>query len=388
MLQSDESIYRHDKPIYAVLRAGISRGNGEAMTGDAEHRRATIHDVARAAGVSAATVSKVLRGVSSVKADNVQRVRAAVRRLGYRMDPLASGLRNEQRRIIGAVVPDLESPFFGALVSALESAAEDAGFTTIIASSRESEAREADLVARMHDWRVAGTILAPVRSERGAGARHLRRFDMRAVLVDRVSADDRFDTVAADNHAASAGVADLLLGQGHRHILLHGATRISKAVRTRLDGFSARAARLDGAVRVDTLLSDEGLEDQRRAIRAYFDGARGSACATAVFSLSQHSTLLVLAELRRRSLRVPDDIALIGFDDAAWMQTTWPSITAVAQPVQAIARRATALLLARIGATATGYPVQHLEPCELRVRQSGGAPQDAVAPESWRRTAD
>lgn len=358
------------------------------MPGDAADRRATIHDVARAAGVSAATVSKVLRGVASVKPDNAERVRVAVAQLGYRVDPLASGLRNEQRRIIGAVVPDLESPFFGALVTELEGAAEDAGYTTIIASSRESEPREADLVARMNDWRVAGTILAPVRSERGAGARHLRQCNMQAVLVDRVSADDRFDTVAADNHAASAGVADLLIDLGHRHVLLHGATRISKAVRTRLDGFTRRARMRDDAVRIDTLLSDDGLAEQRRAIRAYFDAADGSARATAVFSLSQHSTLLVLAELRRRSLRVPDDIALIGFDDADWMQTTWPSITAVAQPVRAIARRAVGLLLARIDGTAPGYPVQLLEPCELRARQSGGASRDTVAAGSWRRTAD
>jgi len=358
------------------------------MPGDADQKRATIHDVARAAGVSAATVSKVLRGISSVKADNAQRVRAAVAQLGYRMDPLASGLRNEQRRIIGAVVPDLESPFFGALVTELESAAEHAGYTTIIASSRESEPREADLVARMNDWRVAGTILAPVRSERGQGAQQLRHLNMQAVLVDRVSADDRFDTVAADNHAASASVADMLTGLGHRHILLHGATRISKAVRTRLDGFTQRARACDDRVRIDTLLSDDGLEEQRRAISAYFDASDPAARATAVFSLSQHSTLLVLAELRRRSLRVPDDIALIGFDDAEWMQTTWPSITAVAQPVQAIAQRAMGLLLARVEGTAAAYPVQQLEPCELRIRQSGGARQDAVAPTPWRRAVD
>ena len=87
------------------------------MPGDDKQRRATIHDVARAAGVSAATVSKVLRGVRSVREDNADRVREAVAALDYRMDPVASGLRGEQRRIIGAVVPDLESAFFGKLVT-------------------------------------------------------------------------------------------------------------------------------------------------------------------------------------------------------------------------------------------------------------------------------
>lgn len=345
------------------------------MRGEDRPRRATIHDVARAAGVSAATVSKVLRGVGSVRSDNAARVREAVRDLGYRMDPLAAGLRHEQRRIIGAVVPDLESPFFGALVTGLERAAEDAGYAMIVASSRESEKREAELVARMDDWRVAGTVLVPVRSERGQGAKALERHEMQAVLVDRVSADRRFDTVAADHHKASADVAEFLVGAGHRHVLLQGATRISKAVRTRVAGFTERARALDPSIRIDTLLSGEG-DNPARDLRAYFDAHRGADRPSAVFALSQHSTLLVLSELRRRGVALPDEIALVGFDDADWMASTWPAITAVAQPVAAIAERAMRVLLARIEEGQTGFPVQHLEPCTLMVRQSAGPEQE------------
>jgi len=343
------------------------------MAHEYRQRRATIHDVAREAGVSAATVSKVLRGVSSVKADNARRVHDAVTSLGYRMDPLASGLRNEQRRILGAVVPDLESPFFGALVTGLERVAEEAGYAMIVASSRESEAREADLVARMNDWRVAGTVLVPVRSERGKGPERLRDLGMEAVLVDRASADARFDTVAADNHRASADVASFLVGAGHRHILLHGATRISKAVRTRIEGFTKCVEAIDLDVRVETLLSDGEAEAQRRDVADYLEARPDGARPTAIFSLSQHSTLLVLSELRRRSIAIPADIALVGFDDADWMQTTWPSITAVAQPVAAIAERAVASLLDRIEGEKMGFPVQHLEPCTMIVRESAGA---------------
>lgn len=342
------------------------------MSGNDRQRRATIHDVARVAGVSAATVSKVLRGVSTVKRENARRVHDAVKALDYRMDPLASGLRNEHRRIIGAVTPDLESPFFGALVTGLEKAVEEAGYAMIIASSRESETREAELVARMGDWRVAGTILMPVRSERGLGAERLRELDMKAVLVDRVSADRRFDTVTADNYTASASVANMLLGAGHSRILLHGATRISKSVRMRLQGFSERARTLDSKARIDTLLSEDDPEAQRDAVFRYFEKLDPAERPSAVFCLSQHSTLLVLSELRRRGVRVPADIALIGFDDADWMQTTWPSISAVAQPVASIAKHAVAALLARIEGENTGFPVQHLEPCTLITRQSTG----------------
>lgn len=351
-------------------------GDGDGGSERASLRRATIHDVARRAGVSAATVSKVLRGSKTVRAENAEAVRRAVGELGYRADPLAAGLRHEQRRIIGAVTPDLESGFFGALITGLERLAEEAGYHLIVSSSRESEAREADIVARMNDWRVAGVILAPVRSERGPGAQMLRALGMTAVLVDRVSVDDRFDTVTADNFAASAAVADHLLGQGHRHILLHGATRISRAVRTRLEGFTERAKVISPAARIDTVLSDLERDAQRQAVRDYFDAQGATDRPGAVFSLSQHSTLIVLSELRRRGVGVPEEIALVGFDDAEWMQTTWPSITAVAQPVEAIAARAMAALLARIEGRAVGLPIQYLEPCTLRIRQSGGREQE------------
>jgi len=199
---------------------------------------------------------------------------------------------------------------------------------------------------------------------------------MQAVLVDRVSADDAFDTVAADNHAASAAVADFLAGLGHRHILLHGATKVSKAIRTRLAGFAGRARALDPDVRIDELVSDEPLNVQRTAIRDYFATHANGDRPTAVFSMSQYSTLLVLSEIRRMGLRVPEDVALVGFDDADWMQTTWPSITAVAQPVTAIAERALAALLARVEGESTGFPVQHLEPCTMLVRQSAGQTEE------------
>lgn len=335
-----------------------------------KQRRATIHDVARAAGVSAATVSKVLRGVASVKPANAQRIRKAIEMLDYRKDPLASGLRNDQRWIIGAVVPDLESPFFGALIASLEQAAERAGYTMIVASSRECEAREADLVARMNDWRVAGTVLMPVRSERGLGADKLREYGMRAVLVDRVSADDAFDTVAADNYRASAEVADFLIGAGHRHVLLHGAVRASKSVRIRVEGFTDRARALCSATRLDHLVSDGDLASQRKAIRDYFETCGKDGLPSAVFSLSQHSTLISLSELRRRGIRVPEDAVLVGFDDAEWMQITWPTITAVAQPVASIAERAVAALLGRVEGKNTGFPAQYLERCTMIVRAS------------------
>src|SRR3954453_8613656 len=111
----------------------------------AKQRRPSIHDVASHAGVSAATVSKVMQGVTTVRPENAQRVVDAIQLLGYRVDPLASDLRRAKRRIIGAIVPEFESEFFGSMVTQLERLAEQRGYALIAASSRESEARERDI---------------------------------------------------------------------------------------------------------------------------------------------------------------------------------------------------------------------------------------------------
>lgn len=327
--------------------------------------RASIHDVARHAGVSAATVSKVLRGVKTVKASNAEKVHSAVKDLGYRMDPLASGLRRRTRQIIGVVVPELESEFFGRLTSRIEILAENAGYSLAIASSHESEARERNLVTRMHDWRVAGTLLAPVRSERGEGAMVMKELGMTGVLVDRVMANDFFDTVTADNERASARVARTLIEAGHRHVLVFGLNEVSKNVRTRVSAFKAEAGAACPEMVVDVLLAEGSMQDLRQSLSDYM--LKHS--PTAVFSLAQKGTLTVLSEFRRRGILCPQDISLIGFDDAEWMQATYPSVSAVVQPVARIAEQAFARLLARINGQG-GPAVSLLEHCDFQERES------------------
>lgn len=342
-----------------------------------KNQRASIHDVARLAGVSAATVSKVLRGVKTVKAGNVEKIQQAVKELNYRLDPLASDLRRSERRIIGLVVPDLENEFFGKLTSTLEILAENAGYTLIITSSQESEVREKHLIERLCDWRVAGTLLAPVRSERGEGAMAMKQNAMVGVLVDRVTANQHFDTVTSDNALASAKVAQSLINAGHRHILLLGLSEVSKNVRTRISAFKEEVASTSLNIRVDVLLADGSLEDLKNSVSEYLDKQK----PTAVFSLFQKGTLAVLAEFRRRNIRCPEKISLVGFDDAEWMQATYPAVSAVVQPIKQIAEQAFIRLLLRIEGN-DDVVIGQLEHCDYQQRESvmhvGPVPVDEV----------
>jgi LacI family transcriptional regulator len=336
----------------------------------ADQRRPSIHDVASRAGVSAATVSKVMQGVATVKPENVQRVVSAVELLGYRLDPLASDLRRAKRRIIGAIVPEFESEFFGSMITQLERLAEQRGYALVAASSRESEARERDILSRMHDWRVAGVVLSPVRNEHGPAAAFMKASGMTGVLVDRVLADGSFDTVSADSAAASAEVARQLISRGHRHFLVIGLGEQAATVRARLDGFRCKARELAPSARIDVILSESDVEPLRASLRDYF--AKGVR-PTAVYSLFLKGTLVALSEFRRRGWHCPNDISLVGFDDAEWMQVTWPAIAAVVQPVRQIAIQAMDVLFRRIDGE-EGPPRARLEPCKVLMRESVGSP--------------
>jgi len=328
-------------------------------------KRASIHDVARAAGVSAATVSKVLRGISTVKSANVDKVRSAVDALGYRMDPLAAGLRQSRRRILGLIVPDLESEFFGRIAARVELLAEQADYSLSIASSHEAEEREERLVERMHVLKVAGTLLAPVRSERGAGAQRMKALGMTGALVDRVMSDDVYDTVGVDNAGASAQVAQLLAEKQHRHVLLIGLNEVSRNVRARASAFTLEAKNIAPNMRVDTLMIDERMDSSRGVLANYLDHHQ----PTAVFSLFQKGTLLALSEFRRRGIQCPQHVSLVGFDDAEWMRVTYPSVTAVVQPIDRLADLAFTRLLDRVEGQ-SGASVSQLEPCALSLRES------------------
>lgn len=342
--------------------------------------RASIHDVARAAGVSAATVSKVLRGNVSVRDANAKAVQRAVADLGYRMDPLAAGLRSERRRILGLIVPDLRAEFFAEIVVRVELLAEAAGYSLTIATSHEDEAREAKLVRRMRDWRVAGTLLAPVRSARGDGAQALEAAGMTVVLVDRVQPHPLFDTVSADNAAASTAIARRLAAAGHAHVALFALSNVSRTIRTRIEAFVVEADKL--GLTVDVLAGEADRAEARARLAAYLDDAR----PTAIFALFPTGTLEVLSELRRRGLRAPADIALVGFDDVGWMEVAFPSISAVVQPVARIAETAFARVMARIDGE-DGPARTILAPCSIIARQSCALPE-AAETSPTRSTAD
>ena len=339
--------------------------------------RASLRDVARTAGVSVASASNVINR-RRTRDDPIGRaVMEAVERLGYRANAIAANLRRTNSRFVGVVLPDFENPFFGALLAALERQAEATGYRLTAASSREDPAIEAREVAELLGWRVAGLLVAPTVQSRGhdpdAGG-------VPVVVVDRVSGRAGADEVAADNTIAAREVTDRLVTIGHRSLLVAHSDPALLNVAERLRGVRASvdAARGRGiGVEVTLLECGSSLATADRAFAAHF---AATPVPGAIFALNNLATLAAYGAVRRRGLTPGHDLALVSFDDSAWMAHMHPAVAAVVQPVEEIAQAAWTRLIARIEGDAGGTASPLRIACRIEERETFVPPRAARKP--------
>ena len=328
----------------------------------------SINDVARLAGVSAATVSNVLTGRKRVSAGLSEKVAAAVKALDYRADPLASMLRSGEARIVAVIVPDLDNAFFTSIVSAVEAEVGRDAYEVIVASSHDDEATELAKLRAMLAWRPAGLVVVPC-SDAFAGRALIEASRTPYVIADRVTDPLDADTVRLDNEAAGRLAALHLIECGHERILIAASSLRLANIRQRCKG-AAEALASRGLPAPEIVELGFDLEKGAETLSQWFDR---HPAPTAIQALTNFNTLTALTTLAERGLRLPQDISLVGFDDYAWMRARATPLTAVAQPVREMGR----ILWERLGARIRGdaSAAQHmLLPCELRVRDSSAAP--------------
>ena len=327
-----------------------------------------IEEVARAAGVSASTVSRVVNDPQLVRADTRERVEEAIRRLGYRPSRVARRLRVRGGRsaLIGLVIPDLQNPFFADLARGVEDAASKEGFTVLIGNTDEDAGREQRYLEVMGAESVDGVILPPS-GRRSPGAEELIRGGTPVVCVDRRLARPRVDEAVIDNVRGAAAATRHLIDKGHRRIgFIHGALRLSTS-RERLRGYrdTLQAARipLDPVL---TLAGDSRQPSGRRLTSRLLALARPP---SALLVGNSMMTLGALEAIREAGLRVPHDLALVGYDDMPWALALDPPLTVVRQPGYELGAVATDLLIRRIGDPRRSTTAVMLQP-ELVIRES------------------
>lgn len=325
----------------------------------------SIRDVASAAGVSLGTVSNVLNDRGRVAPATAARVRAAIVELGFVRNDAARQLRAGRSRTIGLVVLEASNPFFADIARGAEQRARDAGMFVLQANSDDDPTREHDAVALFAEQRVAGVIVSPAGDDL-AHLEHLAERGTHVVLLER-AASSHLSSVTVDNIAGGRLAIEHLTGLGHRRVAFVGGPTSLAQVADRLTGANEAAAASDQPlVHLDTTAPtiDEGRNAARRLL-AIASRRR----PTAVFAANDLLAIGLLQGLRSDGVRVPDDIAIVGYDDIDYAASTEVPLTSIRQPSRLIGATAVELLLERMHAPA-GPPRRRVFRPELVARSS------------------
>jgi len=331
--------------------------------------RPTISDLAREAGVSRSTASRVMSGQGYVAQPVRVRVRAVAERLGYVPDAVARSLRHRATRSVGVLISDLRNPFYADLAAAVEGTLRARGYHMILANSDGLEDEEHAAATLFRASRVAGVILAPVSAR---ATRQLVDAGVAVVEVDRQLAPGECDAVVVENEAGALAATSHLLELGHRRIgLLLGELGWMTATE-RLAGYRAALAR--GGIPFDETLVPRSSFSSADAARVTGELLDRRPDLTAIFATSNVLAEGAIAEIQRRGRRITADLSLVAFDDVPWMRLMRPPISAVAQPTIGLGQTAAELLLDRLDGTAPPDPVVRRLETTLIVRGSTARP--------------
>lgn len=338
-------------------------------------RAIKIADVAARAGVSPATVSRVLNGSPRVHPALRARVEHVIATLGYRPDRVARALRRGGSLRLGLMLPDVHNPFFTDIVRGVEQAAHERGYLIMLCDADEDPQRERQYGELLQAERVAGVVAAP-RDASGASLRPLLEGHTPLVLVDRCPDGVEVDAVTVDNRAGARAAVEHLLSLGLRRIaIITGPLDLSVA-RERLEGYrealASASVPLDPRwVRIGDFKQSSGYTETIRLLTE-------STGIEALFVSNNLMTLGALRALRELGRRVPDQISIVSFDDMPWAESLNPPLTAVAQPAFEMGLQATRLLLDRIEHRGGGGPIRRLLQPTLVVRASTAAPASSL----------
>jgi DNA-binding LacI/PurR family transcriptional regulator len=330
-----------------------------------------LEDVARMAEVSISTVSRVINEPELVREDTRARVQDAIQALRYQPSRVARRLRVENGRanLIGLITPDIQNPFFADVARGVEDVAQQHGYMIFLGNSDEDATKERRYLDVMRAESVDGLIVPPI-SENDAAMAELSEVGLPMVCVDRRLARVTIDTVVVDNVRGAHEAVDHLIRLGHRRIgFIEGRPELSTS-KERLRGY--RQALEDHDIAFDRALIREGDSRQASGHRFAQELLDLPERPTALLGGNNLMTLGALEAIYSKGVKIPDDLALISYDDMPWAMAFNPPLTAVRQPGYDVGRRAMELLLQRIREPGRSTSLVMLQP-ELIVRESCGA---------------
>jgi LacI family transcriptional regulator len=322
--------------------------------------------------VAIMTVSRVVNGGSYVSPATEKRVRTAIRRLGYTPNEAARMLKGQRARMIGLVVPDLADSFFATCANAVQEVAGSHGYMTLIVTSGRSVETESDEIAMMAARRIAGLLIVPSRSGADKRLRELEQAEIPLVALDRTLEGIDAGQVIVENAGGAEEAVRHLIGHGHRRVVCIGYDAKVYTIHQRILGY--RRAMKEAGLKAEmwtNLTTAPGTEALLRRLMSQPDRP------TALFSLNNVTTIHALQAVRAMQLRLPSDLAMIGFDDFELAPLLDIPLTTVRQPALELGRSAARMLFDMIrqsgdGATGSKPDRRIVLPTQLILRASCG----------------
>jgi len=327
---------------------------------------ATIKDVAAHADVSVATVSHVINNTRYVTPELRQRVLAAMRELDYEPNLVARGLRSNRTNLIALVIPDITNPYFPELARGVQDVANQNDYVMILGNTDRDITQERRILHILSRQRVEGIILNPggVTAEEllpiQAGGVHI-------VIFGHQIDHPAFDSVMIDDRQAARDIVTHLISRGHRRIAHLGSSRPNSG-RLRYEGY-VQALREHG-LPVDPALVTEGPWTQRGGYNAMKTLLQRRPLPTAVFAANDLMAIGAMQSVQEAGLRIPDDVAVAGFDNIDQAACVSPSLTTVHQPKYDMGKKLAEILFCRLKKEEPREPQRIILPYTIEIRGS------------------
>jgi LacI family transcriptional regulator len=337
----------------------------------------TLNDVARLAGVSTMTVSRVINNSGYISPEARARVNVAIAELGYMPNILARQLRSKRTKTIALVVTDITNPFFTTIARGVEDVAGARGYAVMFCNTYESEAEEIDYIRLLIQRRIDGVLLVPATNSSGS-LELLQKHGLPVVVLDRRARfEERVDEVRTDSEAGAYAIVNHLLELGHRRIaVLTGPEGVSTSA-DRVAGYRRARAEKGLASEPEQVLFGEyneasGFEMTRKILA-------GRPRPTAIFAANNFIAFGAIRALREVGMQTPEDMSIVVFDDLPPSWNLDPFLTVVAQPAYEIGRQAAELMLERLAGKAPSEPRTIVLPSEMITRRSTAPPRPEPA---------
>jgi LacI family transcriptional regulator len=307
-------------------------------------KEVTIYDVAKSLGLSPSTVSRGLKDNPHINKNTVKRIKTAANEMGYQRNKFASNLRLKHTNTIGVVIPRLDSYFMATVISGMEKVTNQHGYGLIISQSQESEKQEIACVSTLFNSRVDGLIVSLA-----SDSKSTEHFDLilkkniPVVFFDRVSECNGCISIAIDNYKAGYEATSHLVSQGCRRIVHVGGNLLRNVYNDRFRGYMQALA--DNHIKFDqkmVFIGDMKSDSMSEIVRTIL---KMKPLPQGIFTSNDTSAVTLIVELKKAGINIPEDIAIVGFNNEPISQIVQPNLSTVDYPARQIGEFAATSLI-------------------------------------------